>query len=332
MSAMLLVLITGCGDDASGPATPRIDLVASVALDATSSQLYKRESRQLAATFRASNGNVVPNVDGEVWTSSDANIVHVDQDGLIEGTGLGGPVTITVTANGHTASATVTVIPANVAIAATDSTLTVGQVVQLTGTAVDIENAAIAGTTVRWTSSAPSIAAVDENSGVLTGIAHGAATITATSAGRSSTMVAEVGVPTQWDGSWAGVLPAAESSSRTVLVRFDVVFGEVRSFRLTLQGKGLTCGAIRVDAVGPPKVDATSASFSLTVVPQARPTRTPQSPGTVTATFTDASALTGSHSDFSFGDVDCPPSPSGGSFPPVLAGSVTASTLTAARQ
>src|SRR5207249_3579786 len=96
-----------------------------------------------------------------------------------------GSATITATSEGKSGSATVTVTPppvASVDVSPGAATIQVNGTVQLTATPKDANGNALAGRTVTWASSAPSIAAVN-GSGFVVGLTAGAATIRATSEG-----------------------------------------------------------------------------------------------------------------------------------------------------
>ena len=102
---------------------------------------------------------------------------------------LGAPVRIRAWVSGVTGEALVTVqpVPVNqVVVTPGDSALVVGGTAQLTATALDAANAPLPGRSFLWQSSAPVIATVD-TTGLVTGLAQGAVTITATAEGKSGT-------------------------------------------------------------------------------------------------------------------------------------------------
>src|SRR5688572_16664765 len=75
---------------------------------------------------------------------------------------------------------------ASVGVTPATLTLTTGQTQQLTATLRDAGGAVLTGRTITWTTSAPTVATVS-SSGLVTAVASGTATITATSEGRSGT-------------------------------------------------------------------------------------------------------------------------------------------------
>src|SRR5207247_6478799 len=85
----------------------------------------------------------------------------------------------------------VAVAVAAVGVAPASATLQVGKTVQLTATLKDATGNPLAGRVVSWASSNVSVATVN-GSGLVTGVATGSATITATSEGKSGTAVVTV--------------------------------------------------------------------------------------------------------------------------------------------
>ena len=81
--------------------------VGSVSLDVGSFTLTVGESRQLTATIRDADGNVLSGRSIE-WTSSNSSVATVSSSGLVTAVGSGG-TTITAASEGKSSSATVTV-------------------------------------------------------------------------------------------------------------------------------------------------------------------------------------------------------------------------------
>ena len=147
--------------------------VTSVSVDATAS-VYVGETTTLTATVlpdNATNKNVT-------WESDDETIATVDESGVVTGVAAGEAI-ITVTSvadNTKTATCAVTVTPVAVTGVSVDASATVkiGKTVTLTPT-ISPDNAT--NKNVTWESDDETIATVDE-SGVVTGVAAGEATIT----------------------------------------------------------------------------------------------------------------------------------------------------------
>ena len=116
------------------------------------------------------------------WTSSDTSVATVDNNGLVTAVKVG---TATITAICGTAKGTcaVTVVAtpaASVTLNKTEATLKATETVQLTAT---VAPETTTDKTVTWTSSDEYIAKIDAN-GLVTAVAVGKATITATTANR----------------------------------------------------------------------------------------------------------------------------------------------------
>ena len=107
-----------------------------------------------------------------------------------------GDYKVVATANGGTLadSAAVTVIPlpvASVSVSPASPYITPGQTVQLAPTTYDSTGAVLTGRVVTWATSNAGVATVD-GTGLVTGVAVGAATITATSEGKRGNAVVRV--------------------------------------------------------------------------------------------------------------------------------------------
>ena len=149
--------------------------VASIALDVTEKQLEEGESFTLTATITPNNAS-----DKTVtWTSQNAEIAEVDQNGKVTAK-KAGQTTVTVTTNdgAKTASCVITVIArvASVAVTPVELTLYIGQSSNLTAT-ITPDNAS--DKTVVWSSQNAEIAEVDQN-GKVTAKKTGQTTITVT--------------------------------------------------------------------------------------------------------------------------------------------------------
>src|SRR6266571_6584180 len=99
-------------------------------------------------------------------------------------------------ASGKSDTATAVVSPvvvpvAAVVVAPATANVTVDSTVQLVAIPVDSAGTALGGRAVTWTSGAPGVATVD-GSGLVTGVAAGSATITATSEGKSGSAAVTV--------------------------------------------------------------------------------------------------------------------------------------------
>src|SRR6266699_1844702 len=161
--------------------------VASVALSPATASIQVGQTVQLTATPKDSTGSTLTGRT-VTWGSGDTTVARVSPSGLVTGVAQGS-ATITATSEGKSSTATITValVPvASVTVSPSSGSLQIGQTVQLTATPNDSTGSTLAGRTVTWTSSNASVASVS-SSGLVTGVAQGSATITATSEGKSST-------------------------------------------------------------------------------------------------------------------------------------------------
>lgn len=173
--------ITATSEDGGYSAT--CTLYANAATDAisvlpVSAELDVGYTMQLNAT-------TIPAGCPVTWGSSNTNVARVDQNGLVSGLEIG-MCYIVATSGRYSARSTIQTLPAVSSINISHRTLSVdiGTSQQLTAT-VSPDNAAQTHT-VRWTSSDTSVATVNEN-GLVTGVALGEATITATAGNKSIT-------------------------------------------------------------------------------------------------------------------------------------------------
>jgi len=157
--------------------------------------------QQLTATTKDANNNVLTG-RSITWSSNSTAVATVNAaSGMVAGVAPGGPAMISATSEGKSGASAITVSPAPVAsvtISPSPATVNVGGMQSLTATLRDANNNLLTGRVVAWSSDAPSVASVDANTGVLTGVSFGSATITATSesqTGRSSVTVTSVSGP-----------------------------------------------------------------------------------------------------------------------------------------
>ena len=127
------------------------------------------------------------------WAVADTLVASVAPDGLVR-TGRAGVTTVTASAGGTSATATVRVTPrtgTSLMLVLPSPELVVGE--QATAAAIvrDAVGVPITNGVVTWTSDAPAVASVDA-SGRVTGLAVGSATVTATSDGVSGSAALRV--------------------------------------------------------------------------------------------------------------------------------------------
>lgn len=180
--ATLLVLV-GCGDSAG----PRA--IATVSIAPATLQLQPGETSNLTATPRDAEGGALTGRN-LVWNSGNPSVATVSASGLVTGVS-DGTATITATAGSIVGSATVTVRSSVASISLTPSTaeLVVGRAPITLAASVRSNNGReLTDRPLQWSSSAPTVATVNA-SGVVTAVAPGQSTISATSEGVSGSAV-----------------------------------------------------------------------------------------------------------------------------------------------
>ena len=152
------------------------------------------QTAQLAAEVRDQAGR--PMADAAVaWSSADTLVAAVDSAGLVTAVG-GGSVRVTASAGEASGEALVTVMQSagSVVVSPAADTVMLGDTLRLAAEAVDGNGHAIEGAEFRWSSSDPSVAAVDD-SGLVRGQAEGKATIRAAGGGVEGTSEITVANP-----------------------------------------------------------------------------------------------------------------------------------------
>ena len=183
--------------------------VASVEVSPSAETIAVGATLQLTAEAFDANGQAVAGAEFS-WESGDAAVAKVDAAGLVTGVAEG---TATITASSGsargTAAITVVIVPepvASVEVSPSAETIAVGATLQLTAEAFDANGQAVAGAEFSWESGDVAVAKVDV-AGLVTGVAEGTATITASAGSAQGT--AEIMV----------VNPVA-SSDREILAAF----------------------------------------------------------------------------------------------------------------
>ena len=190
-----------------------------------------------------------------------------------------------------TATVTVTAVPvAAVSVSPASASVTAGQTVQLAATTSDAAGNALSGRAVAWTSSALGVATVS-SSGLVSALAVGSATITATSEGHSATValtvssvpVASVAVTPASSGVQVGATiqftAVAKDLAGNVLNGRTVTWASGNGAVVTVSGTGLATGV----AAGTGTITATTegkngtATVTVTSIPVASVSLSPAS-------------------------------------------------------
>ena len=275
------VTITATSEGQSGTAEVTVTPVpvASVTVTPSTASVLAGATVQLTATLRDAVGNVLT---GRVvsWSSGAPAVAAVSSTGLVTGQAVG-PATITATSEGQSGSATISVTLAPVAsvtVSPTPVSVLVGATAPLTATLRDVNGNTLTGRVVTWTTSAPGVATVS-GTGVVGGVAAGAATITATSEGQSGTASVTVS-----DVPVASVVvspPAASvferATTQLTVTAFDgggnvlpgrpVTWSTGAPQVATVSPAGLVTGVVAGSATITATIEGKSASAAITVTP-----------------------------------------------------------------
>ena len=187
LTTLMTVIITGCESN-----TTKVTPVTGITLNQSTLTLDVGSSETLIAVLvpsNATNKNVI-------WSSSRTSVATVSNNGVVTGVGEGTAVITVVTADGgFSATCNVTVNPpfisvTGVALNKTSTSILTGGSETLTA---NITPANATNQNVSWSSSNTSVATVN-NSGVVTGISVGLASITVTTEDGGFQAVCEVNV------------------------------------------------------------------------------------------------------------------------------------------
>ena len=176
---------------------PPASVVTTVTVNPATTSLAVGGTVALQAIVKNAQGNVMPG-QSVTWSTDNPSAATVDASGVVTGVAAGS-ATITATSSGKwgTSNITVSVTPppppvvTTVTVAPSTASIVVGATVALSATVKDAQGNVMTGQTVTWSTSNPAAGTVN-SSGVVTGIAAGSATITATSAGKSGTSIVTV--------------------------------------------------------------------------------------------------------------------------------------------
>ena len=186
--------ITATAGESSGSAAVTVEQVVSSVTVAPAEANFAALSDTLRLTAEAfdANGHAVAGAELS-WGTSDDAVATVDATGLVTAT-ANGTATITATAGEASGSAAVTVaqVVSSVTVAPAEANFAaLGDTLRLTAEAFDANGHAVAGAEFSWESSDSAVATVDA-SGLVTTMARGSVTITATSGSVSGSAIVSV--------------------------------------------------------------------------------------------------------------------------------------------
>jgi uncharacterized protein YjdB len=268
---------------------PNGTTVYTVVLNPATLHLMAGTAQQLIADPEDGSGKVLSGLP-VTWSSDNAVVATVDSSGRVRGLAVG-LATIKATCQGKSGLAAVTVDPVpvkTVAVTPAASTVQTGLTVQLSATPQDSTGAPLSGRVVTWASGNTALATVNA-SGLVTAVAPGAATITATSEGKSGSATVTVSaIPV----ASVSVTPATASvaqggtvqltgtpldASNTPLPGRVVTWTSSNTAVATVDGTGLVtgvgAGSATITAASEGK--SGSATITVTAVPVASVSVTP---------------------------------------------------------
>jgi len=238
-SGAAVLAVTGSGGGANPP--PQAS-VASVTVSLAQSSVDIGATTQATAVALDASGNVLTGRTVS-WQSSNALVASVDpSSGVVTGVSTGSTI-ITGVSEGRSGTATITVTspspappgnpppsnppPSNpppvatVAVSLSASTIAAGATTQASAVTRDASGNTLTGRTILWSSSATSVARID-SAGLVTAIAPGTTTISATSEGKigsASLSVTAVPVATVSVVLGTGSLAVGGTTSATATAR-----------------------------------------------------------------------------------------------------------------
>lgn len=190
LATIACACVMACAD--SAPTTS--NAVAVVELSAPTPSVRAGSTLTMSVKLKDASGNSIDNV-AVTWSSSNSTFATVSSTGVVTANAAG-KVTIAASALGKSATKEITIQDREIAaveITPASVSVRIGTTVSLTAKAVDAEGRTLTGRQIAWSSSNTAIATVNSE-GVVTGVAAGAATITAQSENRSGTAAVTVTV------------------------------------------------------------------------------------------------------------------------------------------
>ncbi len=244
--AMSVGLVAGCGGGSSngvtGPATST-PVLTVVTVSLSPATLQMGQSAVASAAGFDQNGAPI-NIGAPSWSTASAGVATVSAIGVVSAVAPGQTMLI-ASVNGKQGQLALTVVPVPVAalqIAPGAATLAPGARLQLTAILRDASGRVLSDRTVGWASADAARVTVSTN-GVVTAVAPGVATVTATSEGVSASAVITVTGSVGSEGSVATVTlsPAARSLTVGGSLQLDVMLQDDAGNALT--GRSVTWSA-----------------------------------------------------------------------------------------
>lgn len=193
--ALIVANSWGISDTATATVSAQTLPVSSLSVTPTAANVIVGQSMPLTANALAPDGSTLAG-ETVTWSSSDASVATVSSAGSVTGVAPG-TAQVQATSSGVTSAVEVSVSPvppvpvATVTLTPSPATVVAGATVQLEAATLDANGAALTGRSISWTSSDQNILKVSAT-GLVTGVAAGSATVTATSEGQTGTSTVQV--------------------------------------------------------------------------------------------------------------------------------------------
>jgi len=176
---------------------PPLPVVTTITVSPPSASIAAGATVTLQATVKDAQGNVM-NGQSVAWSTDNPATATVSANGVVTGVGAGS-ATITVTCAGKSGTSSITVTSApppppvvtTVTVAPSTASIVAGATIALSATVKDSQGNVMTGQTVIWSTNNPAAATVS-STGVVTGVAAGSATITATCAAKTGSSAVTV--------------------------------------------------------------------------------------------------------------------------------------------
>ncbi len=227
--------------------------VARVAVSASPTTLGPGGGTQATATAYDAEGNALPK--SFVWNSSNPSVVAVGSNGVLSAIAPGNATIVALETStnvqgtlGVTVSSSTTISVASVSVSLGSSTLASGQTTQTSAVARDAGGSAITGLTFTYSSSNTAVATVN-TAGLVTAIAAGNATISASAGGKVGsaplTVTTQTPAPSPVPPTSAAdalakigptITPAAASALGGGYAKYDALWAKWEPTRFTADG------------------------------------------------------------------------------------------------
>lgn len=289
---LFLPQLAVCSEGGTGVTTePPVPVVTSVAVSPATVSLMVGTNQPLVASVKDQSGNEMTG-QTVAWSTSDANAATVNTNGMVAAVAAGS-ATITATIAGKTGTSAVTVTTApppppvvtSVTVSPPSASIAVGASTTLSAAVKDAQGNVMSGQTVTWSTNNSAAATVNA-SGVVTGVAAGSATITATSSGKVGTagitvtalppVVTSVAVsPTSGSVDVGATLPltaTVKDAQGNVMTGQTITWSSDNTAVAAVNSSGLVSGVAAGSATVTAATSGKSGTASITVT-------TPQSGG-----------------------------------------------------